>query len=54
MDLLPEYAMKTGADMQFKSFYWLMAAMGEARIKGKVIGYGPIWGSGAAVIEFRN
>jgi 2-aminophenol/2-amino-5-chlorophenol 1,6-dioxygenase alpha subunit len=56
MDLVPEYAAKTGADMQFKSYYWLMGAIGAARakskVKGKVLGYGSIWGSGAAVVEF--
>jgi 2-aminophenol/2-amino-5-chlorophenol 1,6-dioxygenase alpha subunit len=52
MDLVPEYASKTGADMQFKSYYWLMGAIGSARAKGKVLGYGSIWGSGAAVVEF--
>lgn len=52
MDLVPEYAAKTGADMQFKSYYWLMGAIGADRVKGKVLGYGSIWGSGAAVVEF--
>jgi 2-aminophenol/2-amino-5-chlorophenol 1,6-dioxygenase alpha subunit len=60
MDLVPEYAAKTGADMQFKSYYWLMGAIGSGggdskksgKISGKVLGYGSIWGSGAAVVEF--
>ena len=53
MDSVAGYAAKTGADMQFKSYYWLMGAMGAAeRMKGKVLGYGSIWGSGAAVVEF--
>jgi 2-aminophenol/2-amino-5-chlorophenol 1,6-dioxygenase alpha subunit len=56
MDLVPEYAAKTGADMQFKSYYWLMGAIGSGRvnskISGQVLGYGSIWGSGAAVVEF--
>jgi 2-aminophenol/2-amino-5-chlorophenol 1,6-dioxygenase alpha subunit len=54
MDFVPEYAAKTGADMQFKSYYWLMGAMGAERARGKVLGYGSIWGSGAAVIEFTS
>jgi hypothetical protein len=29
-----------------------MGAMGAERTKGRVLGYGSIWGSGAAVIEF--
>ncbi len=56
MDLVPEYAAKTGADMQFKSYYWLIGAIGSGsdnrKISGKVLGYGSIWGSGAAVVEF--
>jgi 2-aminophenol/2-amino-5-chlorophenol 1,6-dioxygenase subunit alpha len=54
MDFASEYAAKTGADMQFKSCYWLMGALGAAsgKIGGKVLGYGSIWGSGAAVVEF--
>ncbi|MGH7915427.1 MAG: hypothetical protein ACREPW_12390 [Candidatus Binataceae bacterium] len=52
MDLVPEYAARTGADMQFKSYYWLMGAIGSGYVKGKVLGYGSIWGSGAAVVEF--
>ena len=38
MDLVPEYAAKTGADMQFKSYYWLMGAIGAGRGKGQSIG----------------
>ncbi|HLK85623.1 MAG TPA: hypothetical protein VKT27_03885 [Candidatus Binataceae bacterium] len=52
MDLVPDYAAKTGADMQFKSYYWMMGALGPSRVRGKVLGYGSIWGSGAAVVEF--
>jgi 2-aminophenol/2-amino-5-chlorophenol 1,6-dioxygenase alpha subunit len=56
MDLVPEYATKAGADMQFKGYYWLMGAIGSGRVRskvlGKVLGYGSIWGSGAAVVEF--
>ncbi|MGH7907807.1 MAG: hypothetical protein ACREP6_14385 [Candidatus Binataceae bacterium] len=52
MERLPEYARKTGADMQFKGFYWLMGAMGAQIVRGSVLGYGSIWGSGAAVVEF--
>lgn len=52
MELVPEYAARTGADMQFKGYYWLMGAIGSAGARGKVLGYGSIWGSGAAVVEF--
>jgi 2-aminophenol/2-amino-5-chlorophenol 1,6-dioxygenase subunit alpha len=54
MDYVTEYAARTGADMQFKSYYWLMGAMGAERTKGAVLGYGSIWGSGAAVVEFTS
>jgi 2-aminophenol/2-amino-5-chlorophenol 1,6-dioxygenase alpha subunit len=52
LELVPDYAAKTGADMQFKSYYWLMGALGADRVKAKLLGYGSIWGSGAAVVEF--
>lgn len=52
MDAVPDYAAKTGADMQFKALYWLLGALGSQTAKGKLLGYGPIWGSGAAVVEF--
>jgi 2-aminophenol/2-amino-5-chlorophenol 1,6-dioxygenase alpha subunit len=47
-----EFAGATGADMGFKAFYWLMGALGTTSVPGKVLAYGPIWGTGAAVVEY--
>jgi 2-aminophenol/2-amino-5-chlorophenol 1,6-dioxygenase alpha subunit len=52
MDAIPDYARKTGADMQLKGFYWMAGVLGTSRVTTKVHGYGSIWGSGAAVVEF--
>jgi 2-aminophenol/2-amino-5-chlorophenol 1,6-dioxygenase alpha subunit len=52
MDAVPDYARKTGADMQFKGLYWLVGALGTERVHTTVLAYGSIWGSGAAVVEF--
>ncbi len=52
MDRTPDYARKSGADMQFKAFYWLVGALGSDQIKGATLGYGSIWGSGAGIVEF--
>ena len=47
-----EYAENARADMQFKAFHWLMGAINHSKTPPKVRAYGPIWGSGAAVIEW--
>ena len=40
-------------DMGFKHFAWLAGAMGERWSHGATVhAYGPIYGSGAAVVEF--
>lgn len=39
-------------DMQFNGFHWLRGAINQST--GKVLGYEPIWGGGASVIEFRD
>jgi 2-aminophenol/2-amino-5-chlorophenol 1,6-dioxygenase alpha subunit len=51
-ELAPEFAEATGADMQFKAYYWLMGAAGYPTTPARVHAYGPIWGSGAAVVEW--
>jgi len=38
-------------DMQFNAFHWLCGVLGPAR-RGRVMAYGPLWGTGAAVIDF--
>lgn len=50
--LIPEFAKQARADMGFKHFYWILGAL-KGRFPGaRVHGYGPAYGSGAAVIEF--
>jgi len=50
---IPEYAQNAKADMGFKHLYWLLGGMGDRYSGAKVLGYGPTYGSGAAVIEFN-
>jgi 2-aminophenol/2-amino-5-chlorophenol 1,6-dioxygenase alpha subunit len=54
LDVMGDFAANTMADMQFKAFAWLMGALGVAKARGKVLAYGPIYGTGAAVVEFDN
>ena len=50
-DVLKTYAKEAKVEMGFKHFNWLLGALG-GRFKGAVIHhYGPIYGSGAAVVE---
>ncbi len=46
------YARAAVADMGFKAFAWLMGVLGTPATAGKVLAYGPIWGTGAAVVEY--
>ena len=47
-----EFARAAVADMGFKAFAWLMGVLGTPSTPGHVLAYGPIWGSGAAVVEY--
>ncbi len=49
----PAYAKDARADMGFKHLAWIMGALGGRFFGARVHAYGPIWGSGAAVVEFR-
>lgn len=49
---LPDYAREARVDMGFKHFHWLLGALGGRFMGARVHGYGPAYGSGAAVIEF--
>lgn len=50
--LIPEFSRQARADMGFKHFHWILGAL-KGRFPGaRVHGYGPVYGSGAAVIEF--
>lgn len=53
MQLGPEFAQQAGAEMAFKGFYWLMGALNTPKIPANVLAYGPIWGTGAAVVEYQ-
>jgi 2-aminophenol/2-amino-5-chlorophenol 1,6-dioxygenase alpha subunit len=47
-----EYAQAAVADMGFKAFAWLMGVLGTPTSSGKILAYGPLWGTGAAVVEY--
>lgn len=47
-----EYVKETSTNLQLKAFNWLQGAVSSLNTNGKVLAYGPIWGSGAAVIEW--
>lgn len=50
---LPAYSKEARVDMGFKHFHWLLGAMGDGFQGAKIHHYGAIYGSGAAVVEFR-
>jgi len=52
LTLSAEYAQAATADMGFKAFAWLMGVLGTPATAGNVLAYGPIWGTGAAVVEY--
>lgn len=52
LELGPEYAQKAGAEMGFKGYYWLMGVLGTPSVPAQVHAYGPVWGTGAAVVEY--
>jgi 2-aminophenol/2-amino-5-chlorophenol 1,6-dioxygenase alpha subunit len=51
--VIPEFAAQARADMGFKHFHWVMGALGGQFSGARIHGYGPLYGSGAAVIEFK-
>lgn len=51
-EVVRQFADEANADMGFKGLWWLGAVAGETnRFRGKVHGYAPVWGTGAALIE---
>ena len=48
----PGFAKQARADMGFKHFHWILGALKDRFAGARVHGYGPVWGSGAAVVEF--
>ncbi len=49
---LPEFATQGKADMGFKHGAWVLGAIGGKFKAAKVHAYGPLYGSGGAVVEF--
>lgn len=50
--VLPDFAREARADMGFKHFHWVLGALKGRFLGARVHGYGPVYGSGAAVVEF--
>lgn len=50
--VLPEFAREARAEMGFKHFHWVLGALKGRFVGARVHGYGPVYGSGAAVVEF--
>lgn len=48
----PEYAQAAGPEMMFKGFYWMMGTLGMPSKPADVLAYGPVWGTGNAVVEY--
>ncbi len=52
--LLPELSKKMPMDMGGKALDWLRGVCGEGQHQGRVLAYGPIWGTGNAVVSFSG
>lgn len=52
-ELCPKFAEEAKADMGFKHFAWILGALGGRFYGARVHAYGPTYGSGAAVVEFK-
>ncbi len=50
---LPSFCSQARADMGFKHFAFILGAIGGQFKGAKVHAYGPAYGMGAAIIEFR-
>jgi 2-aminophenol/2-amino-5-chlorophenol 1,6-dioxygenase alpha subunit len=50
----PDYAAEARVDMGFKHLAFLLGAMGGSFSGATVHGYGPLYGAGGAVVEFRT
>ncbi len=49
----PEFAKAARADMGFKHLHWILGALDGRFYGARVHAYGPVYGSGAAVVEFK-
>lgn len=52
IDLLPAYAENAKGDMGMKHLYFVLGALGNSYAKADVLHYGPLYGTGGAVISF--
>ena len=52
LQICHDYAAAARVDMGFKHFAFILGAIGNRFNSAKVHAYGPLYGSGAAVIEF--
>ena len=51
-EALPDYMRQVRADMGMKHLHWVLGAL-DGRLSGaRVHAYEPVYGSGAAVVEF--
>lgn len=51
-ELWPEYAKQARVDMGFKHMSFLLGALGNSYSAASPLAYGPLYGTGAAVIHF--
>lgn len=54
LEFAPEYAKLAKAEMDFKGFYWMMGALNTPSIPADILAYGPLHGTGAAVLAYDN
>lgn len=52
-ELLPAYAKEAKPEMGFKHAAWILGALGGRFYGARIHAYGPTYGSGAAVVEFK-
>jgi 2-aminophenol/2-amino-5-chlorophenol 1,6-dioxygenase alpha subunit len=50
--VLPDFAREARAEMGAKHLHWVLGALKGRYVGARVHGYGPVYGSGAAVVEF--
>ncbi|USJ28498.1 ABC transporter permease subunit [Ensifer adhaerens] len=50
---IPKFSDAARVENRFKHFAWVSGAIGDRWAGARVLGYGPIYGTGAAVIEFH-
>jgi len=48
-----DYAKEAKVDMGFKHMFWLLGGLGGSFRSARTLGYGPVYGNGAAVVEIR-